>query len=227
MGTVMRLNLRRLGLLAGKAARMFAARASLTPQRVDLLLLLRRETLKQSHLANYLCVTRSVVSRMVAALEEIGLVVRAKGLRDRRERYASITEAGRKRLALCFPKPTCHGAQDEGEIKWLRWWRESMASLGIRVDNVLRSRQPLFFASLAAKKECYPDPRDLVPRELWWDWSGVCGAHQPTCRAPHKHVSSRSWPPCEVANLATSTRYVAAQGASQSPRCERWFTPCP
>lgn len=207
---------------------MFAARAQLTPQRVDLLLLLRRETLKQSHLANFLCVTRSVVSRMVAALEELGLVVRSNGVDDRRERYASITEAGRKRLALCFPKPTWHGAQDEGEIKWLRWWREAMASLGIRVDNVLRSRQPLFFACLAAKKECNPEPRDLVPRELWWDWSGVCVASQPTCRAPRKHAaSSSSWAPCGVAKRSTSTRYFAAQGASQRPRCERWFTPCP
>ncbi len=153
----MRLNLKRLGLLAGKGARMFAARAQLTPQRVDLLLLLRRETLKQSDIANYLCVTRSVVSRMVKALEEQGLVVRSRGSDDRRERHTSITTDGRARLALCFPKPTWHGAQDEGERQWLRWWRKPIATLGIRVDNILRSRQPTFFAGFAAKQECYPE----------------------------------------------------------------------
>lgn len=165
----MRLNLKRLGLLAGKAARMFAARAMLTPQRVDLLLMLRRETLKQSDLANLLCVTRSVVTRMVDALERMGLVIRTRGTKDRRERHASITAAGRARLALCFPTPTWHGAQDEGEIQWLRWWRGYIAPFGIRVDSILRSRPPTLFGNFASKMECYPwlVLSSTLPRSLW------------------------------------------------------------
>lgn len=151
----MRLNLKRLGLLAGKGARMFAARADLTPQRVDLMLLLRQATRRQSDVANTLCVTRSVVTKMVNALEALGLVVRAIGTKDKRERYASLTQRGRERLARCFPTPTRHGAQDQGEIQWLRWYRSYLATLGIRVDGVLRSKPP-FFAGMAAHQECYP-----------------------------------------------------------------------
>lgn len=148
---------------------MFAARAELTPQRVDLLLMLRRETLKQSDLANYLCVTRSVVTRMVDALEDMGLVTRTRGSTDRRERHASITEAGRARLALCFPEPTWHGAQDQGEIQWLRWWRKHIAAYGIRVDSILRSRVPTTFGNFATKMECYPwlVLTTTLPLSLW------------------------------------------------------------
>lgn len=165
----MRLNLKRLGLLAGKGARMFAARAGLTPQRVDLLLLLRRETRRQKDLADVLCVTRSVVTRMVGALEGLGLVVRTQGTKDRREQHTSITDAGRARLALCFPVPTVHGAQDQGEIQWLRFWREFIAKCGIRVDSVLRSRTPPLFESMATKRECYPELvwSTTLPRSLW------------------------------------------------------------
>lgn len=73
-GPDMRLNLRRLGLLAGKAARMFAARAKLTPQRIDLLLLVRRGRYSQTDLAHRLCVTPCVVSRMLKALVMLDLV---------------------------------------------------------------------------------------------------------------------------------------------------------
>ncbi len=163
----MRLNLKRLGLLAGKGARMFAERARLTPQRVDLLLMLRRECLKQSDLAAFLCVTRSVVTKMVVALEGLGLVVRSVGTRDRRERYARLTDAGRARLELCFPTPTKYGAQDQGEIQWLRWYRTYIATLGIRVDGILRAKPP-FFAGLAAHQEC--SPWVFAPNETWKRW---------------------------------------------------------
>ena len=159
----MRLNLKRLGLLAGKAARLFAARAALTPQRVDLMLQLRGWRLRQADLADRLCVTRSVVSRMLDALVELGLVVRTIGESDRRERYPELTEAGCARLALCFPEPTWEGAQDRGEIRWLHRWREPIADLGIVVDSILTSRQPNIFASFAAKHE-------LLPDHVWQPW---------------------------------------------------------
>lgn len=152
----MRLNLKRLGLLAGKAARVFAAQADLTPQRIDLMLQLRGWYLRQADLADRLCVTRSVVSRMVDALVEMGLVVRIVG-DDRRERYPRLTEAGHARLARCFPEPTWDGAQDKGEIRWLHRWRDAIAELGIVVDSILTSEQPQIFASFAAKHELLAD----------------------------------------------------------------------
>jgi DNA-binding MarR family transcriptional regulator len=160
----MRLNLKRLGLLAGKAARMFAARARLTPQRIDLMLQLRQWRLNQKDLADRLCVTRPVVSRMLKALVALGLVETTIGERDRRERYPQLTRSGKERLAKCFPGDTRHGAQDHGEITWLHRWREIIADqLGIRVDSILRSRVPTLFANFAAKHECVPD-------WLWRPW---------------------------------------------------------
>lgn len=153
----MRLNLKRLGLLAGKAARMFAARAQLTPQRVDLLLQLRGWQHCQADLADRLCVTRPVVSRMLDALVDLGLVVRTTHEIDKRKRVPRLTEAGRRRLAMCFPEPTWHGAQDHGEIRWLHRWREAIADLGICVDSILESRIPSIFANFATKRECIPD----------------------------------------------------------------------
>ena len=150
----MRFNLRRLGLLSGKAARRFAARAGLTPQRVDLMLLVRGWRMNQADIARRLCVSPSVVSRILDALVELRLVRRTRDDFDARGRVPELTEAGRARLALCFPKPTFHGAQDEGETTWLRYWSRSLADLDIHVDSILRSRAPSYFEGYAAHHEC-------------------------------------------------------------------------
>ncbi len=155
----MRFNLRRLGLLAGKAARGFARRAGLTPQRIDLMLLVRRGPASQREIADQLCVSPSVVSRILDALEQLGLVARTRDLHDPRVRIPELTDAGRERLALCFPSPTIHGAQDEGEITWLTYWRTSIASLGIQVDSILTSVAPAYFDGYAVHHECYLPPR--------------------------------------------------------------------
>ena len=155
----MRLNLRRLGLLAGKAARMFAGRAKLTPQRIDVMLLIRQARYSQTDLAHRLCVTPCVVSRMLKALVGLGLVVQETCGSDGRIRIARLTEEGVERLARCFPAPTRIGAQDHGERTWLRRWRTSIRNLGIRVDGLLRSRAPspgLCYV-FALKNECWPD----------------------------------------------------------------------
>ena len=135
---------------------MFAERAELTPQRVDLMLLLRGPRLTQTQLANRLCVIPCVVSRMLKALVALGLVTKEYCEYDARARIPRLTSEGHARLALCFPGTTRHGAQDRGESTWLHWWRPAMARLGIRVDNVRRSRVPAFFGSLALKQECCP-----------------------------------------------------------------------
>ena len=136
---------------------MFAERAELTPQRIDLMLLIRGWRLTQTQLANRLCVIPCVVSRMLTALVDLGLVTKEVCEHDRRARIPRLTAEGARRLALCFPDATCHGAQDHGERAWLRWWRAAMARLGIRVDSVKRARVPAYFDVLALKHECYPE----------------------------------------------------------------------
>lgn len=119
------------------------------------MLLLRGWKLPQKEIAQRLCVVDSVVSRLVDALVDLRLVVRCRQ-GDGRHRYPRLTSLGLQRLALCFPVPTRHGAQDEGEITWLRYWRDYIASVGIRVDSILRSRPPPTFGTLATKRELVP-----------------------------------------------------------------------
>lgn len=150
----MQLNLKRLALLTGPCARAFAARAALTPQRIDVMLVARRYAASFREIAAMLCVSPPVVSRMVAALSELGLVYVEVDPRDRRRRVPRLTEAGRARLALCFPSPTRRGAQTTGELEWLSAWRSTLTSLKIRIDSVFRGYVPRF-AGFAAWAERY------------------------------------------------------------------------
>ena len=80
----MRLNFKRLALLGAHAARGVAKLARLTSARLDLLTLLVHEPLCQRDLAARLCVSEGVVSRLVAALMELGFVQRHIPAADKR-----------------------------------------------------------------------------------------------------------------------------------------------
>ncbi len=166
----MQLNLKRLALLAGPCARAFAARAGLTPQRIDLMLLVRRYAMSQVEIADRLCVTPPVISRMVAALRELGLVITVPDRRDARMRVPRLTEQGQARLALCFPTRTTRGAQTTGEAQWLAVWRPHLAANGIRVDSVLRGYGALDFAVYRHWRRSWRPPRAA---------STSFGAHRP------------------------------------------------
>ena len=62
---------RRMMLLAGRGARAFAALAELTPARADMMFAMLREELSQKELVMALGISKSVVSRMVRALEKL------------------------------------------------------------------------------------------------------------------------------------------------------------
>ncbi len=83
---------KRLALLAGPLTRAFSALVHLTPQRVDLMFFLRERPMIQRDLAFEMGVVRSVVSKMVTALEKLGLVVRRGVQRDRRLRLVTLTQ---------------------------------------------------------------------------------------------------------------------------------------
>jgi DNA-binding MarR family transcriptional regulator len=72
----------------------------LTAARFDLLyaVMTSREALVQSALRNLLGVSRATVSRMLASLEELGLVVRRVRESDRRQRFVALTAEGRSRI---------------------------------------------------------------------------------------------------------------------------------
>jgi DNA-binding MarR family transcriptional regulator len=81
--------------------RRLLARLGLTAARFDLLYALprrRRElgnAMLQSHLRRRLGVSRPTVSRMLASLEELGLVRRERDALDRRQRSIALTDRGR------------------------------------------------------------------------------------------------------------------------------------
>ena len=83
---------KRLALLAGPMARAFSALVELTPQRVDLMFILRERPMIQRDLAFEMGVVRSVVSKMVTALEKLGIVERRAVLGDRRLRLVTLTQ---------------------------------------------------------------------------------------------------------------------------------------
>ena len=98
----MRFTFKRFVLLAGVSARALASVAELTPQRVDLLLAIRLGPLVQKEIASELGVTQPVVSRMIYALEKLGLIERHNMPRDRRFKVVSITEKGHKALGRLY-----------------------------------------------------------------------------------------------------------------------------
>ena len=83
---------KRLALLAAPMARAFSALVELTPQRVDLMFCLRNGPMIQRDLAFEMGVVRSVVSKMVTALEKLGIVERRGVIGDRRLRLVTLTQ---------------------------------------------------------------------------------------------------------------------------------------
>ncbi len=148
----MRLNFKKLGLLGGKAARACAELAGLTSARVDLMVLTVHYDYSQRELAAALCVHPSVVSRMVKALEELGLVWRHVPDRDRRQRFIRLTVAGEERLRRCFgaaPRLSAdctRSAQCVGEAVWLSDWQRPLGRRRARVGSTFRSANAPFDA---------------------------------------------------------------------------------
>jgi DNA-binding MarR family transcriptional regulator len=83
----------------------------LTAARFDLLFALKKEHygLIQSTLRKVLGVSRATVSRMLASLEELGLVRRTVSTADRRQRFVELTTKGRWRIAFAHRQLTRSG----------------------------------------------------------------------------------------------------------------------
>ena len=133
-----RFSFRRLVLLAGKGARAFAALAQLTPARGDMMFAMLREELSQKQLVLALGVSKSVVSRMVRALEKLQLVARRTPKEDRRVRLVSLTESGRVALDIFFdgwmPDDGHESIQADAEHEVLEQLRDELVGTGFRVE---------------------------------------------------------------------------------------------
>ncbi len=88
------------------------ARMGLTPARFDMLYAIKsrhKSGVLQSALRRTLGVCRATVSRMLASLEELGLVTRKVHALDRRQRRVVLTTLGRWRIAFAHRHMTRSG----------------------------------------------------------------------------------------------------------------------
>jgi len=128
-------SLKRFVLMASRNARAFAAIADLTPARADVLIALLSGELAQCELVDVFGITAPVVSRMVRALEGLGLVARRVSPRDRRVRLVSITDQGRNSLDAFWDGWMAGEGQDsvqassEGQLLWD--WCDELADNGV------------------------------------------------------------------------------------------------
>ncbi|HEX4446620.1 MAG TPA: MarR family transcriptional regulator, partial [Polyangiaceae bacterium] len=106
-------------------------RMGLTAARFDLLFALKpyRYGLRQSKLRRLLGVSRTTVSRMLASLEQLGLLTRKISLSDRRTRDVELTNRGRSTIVFAHRAFTRSGwaqlAVDsalatDGAYRWYR-----------------------------------------------------------------------------------------------------------
>ena len=174
---------KRFVLLAGKRGRAWTKIVESTPQRVDLLLAVRDFALPQKLVGMELCVTKSVVSRMVDGLEELGLVKRVIPLWDKRIRLVTITQKGIDVLERMHDNfladPPYGNVQLFAEGSLMYEWEHVLKKNDVRTEllstddqrELLQRMQPAVWRSVY-----YGDPRwdnpntpfrvDLVERRL-------------------------------------------------------------
>ncbi|MBK6695417.1 MAG: MarR family transcriptional regulator [Myxococcales bacterium] len=150
----LRLTFKRATLLAGHWARQLALVAKLTPARADLMLLLRDHPMLQSGIIREMCVSAPVVSRMLKALEGLGLVQRRPHPSDRRYRIVELTRLGHEALAPLLEDLLPEGdeagtVQDAAESITLTYLKGPLTQLAIQTDipcdRNLRETLPTFF----------------------------------------------------------------------------------
>jgi DNA-binding MarR family transcriptional regulator len=139
-----------------RITRQVLARMGLTAARFDMLYAIRsrpRAGMLQSTLARILGVCRATVSRMLASLEELGLVTRTADLYDRRQKLVKLTTLGRWRIGFAHRHLIGSGwaqlAVDSAlgaEGSEYRWYRpkDCVAATG-RLDTMLGRLRRAFF----------------------------------------------------------------------------------
>ena len=155
---------KRLALLGGHPARGYARIVKLTPARLDFVLALADQDRCQRQLAEVLCVSEAVISRMVRVLFELKLVQRHIPLADKRFRIVSLTPEGRQVLETLadHEQPFENldvDSQALSESGWLENWHEPLQSIGLE------------FLHQIAKGQCSasrrPEPPYAAMRMHW------------------------------------------------------------
>ena len=129
---------KRLVLFAGTVGRALAEIVGLTPARVDLLFRLVDGPILQRDLVLEMGVVPAVVSRMLTALEALGLVERSVAPRDRRFRVVTLLDEGKARLETLYdgflPDSGLGTIQTSAEDYIASEWWKALADEGVRAD---------------------------------------------------------------------------------------------
>jgi DNA-binding MarR family transcriptional regulator len=138
-----------------RITRSVLAKMGLTAARFDMLYAIkeRRGDMLQSGLGRTLGVCRATVSRMLASLEELGLVVRRPHSTDRRRKIVKLTTLGRWRIAFAHRHLTRSGwaqlAVDSalgGKGSSYHWYdRDECVVATSRLDGMLGQLRHAFF----------------------------------------------------------------------------------
>ena len=149
-------------------------RMGLTAARFDLLYALKdsRLGMLQSRLRRLLGVSRTTVSRMLASLEQLGLLTRKRSWSDRRTRDVRLTNRGRSTIVFAHRVFTRSGwaqlAVDSalGTQGQFRWYREGDCIQATALfDGLLRHYREAFLDRATLR---YPwDPEHVGPWDLW------------------------------------------------------------
>jgi len=179
----MRFTFKRFVLLAGVSARALASVAELTPQRVDLLLAIRLGPLVQKEIASELGVTQPVVSRMIYALEKLGMIERHNMPTDRRFKMVSLTAKGNMAIERLYdgflPEGDMCTIQSCAEDDLLEDYWLDLTRAEVRAEPLSQADQRPLLTRLQPqiRRTIYPpDPRHDLPhtphrwrRHAWYE----------------------------------------------------------
>ncbi|HEX4448556.1 MAG TPA: MarR family transcriptional regulator [Polyangiaceae bacterium] len=156
----------------------------LTAARFDLLFALKdsRLGMLQSRLRRLLGVSRTTVSRMLASLEQLGLLTRKRSWSDRRTRDVNLTPRGRATITRAHRRFTRSGwaqlAVDSalGTDGAYRWYREGDSIQATALVDGLLGQVRRVFGDRATL--VYPwEPDNVGPWDLWEAEFGEAAPH--------------------------------------------------
>ena len=152
---------RRIALLSGRAARQFARLGHLTPARSEILRLAYAGPVAQALVVEELGVTAPVVSRMLAALEDAGLIERYRAQEDRRRGVLVLTKLGREAIGLIYDHALYlefGGVFGDAE------------SFSFDVARGVFEKGPLAQPRASPTPPSSTPPADLVDAAAWLEW---------------------------------------------------------
>jgi len=164
------------------------AALGLTAARFDLLFavkIFRQRKIPQRGLQRILGVSRTTVSRMLASLEELGLVTRTVDARDRRRKNVELTTRGRWTIAFAYRQLVKSGwaelalrsALGAGGVRF-DWSDEEEALEGIaRFEGELRDIRSALGDVASLEYDPAPDDFDPDHPAAWYErWLDHCAA---------------------------------------------------